>query len=837
MKIFISYAQKDINEEKLENLIDILEENNFEIIIDRKKLEAVSDLTNFMETSIRESDYTLVLCTPEYKKRADNRENNPTGVGYEARILATKISNNAKNIIPILFDNTEESIPDFLKGLIYIDLTFEIKHENYIKKIDELLKKIGIKKIKFNESFKKELNSTEIFSNTHNKKENLTLEDIFVYPRLSYIEEGTSVQNKDIKLETLKSSKIIEKIEGKKYILISGDNQSGKSTLSKKLTFDALNRGLIPILINKTENLKNNLERSFKFIIKKQYIDLEYDNENIDKYLIIVDDFHLLNNKDNILKQLLKYKYIILLTDDIYNLDMKKQEIAQFQKFRILEFTAKLRKKLIQKWSDIYDETESANLRYKKNDEREEMINSTIGKVFNNGIMPAYPFFILSVLISNEILGNLDPNITSQGHCYQALIYISLRKIGIREKEIDMYLNFLTELSYHIFKENIFELCSQDMEEFLEKYNDDFNMSVDSSKIIENLLKSKILIKTSFGSIKFLYPYLYYYFIGKYLSEHYLEEEKTINKIVGNLHTDRNSYICIFISHHSKEKKLSDELIINSLIPFESYSVITLKQEELDKYKLEFEEKIDEFLPKIEDPIESREKKLEIEDKTENIEINEESLYKEYNDETDNADEEYNYRKCIRTVEVIGNLVRNRHGSLPKEILKDLIKHSIYSNLRIIDFIFKGVSDEEFKKYMLELIENAIKKLKMKGKNSTQNLAKSIYWKLNYNLIIFIIYKTIRSIGSENLIKVIKEISKEEKNPAMSIVKNGIMMWYLKEINLKEIIDDFDKYNYSEVAKYILKYLVMMYSSTHIINYKERQQLSSKLGIPERKIF
>ena len=818
MKIFISYAQKDINEEKLENLIDILEENNFEIIIDRKKLEAVSDLTNFMETSIRESDYTLVLCTPEYKKRADNRENNPTGVGYEARILATKISNNAKNIIPILFDNTEESIPDFLKGLIYIDLTFEIKNENYIKKIDELLKKIGIKKIKFNENFKKELNSTEIFSNTHNKKENLTLEDIFVYPRLSYIEEGTSIQNKDIKLETLKSSKIIEKIEEKKYILISGDNQSGKSTLSKKLTFDALNRGLIPILINKTENLKNNLERSFKFIIKKQYIDLEYDNENIDKYLIIVDDFHLLNNKD-------------------YNLDMKKQEIAQFKKFRILEFTAKLRKKLIQKWSDIYDETESANLRYKKNDEREEMINSTIGKVFNNGIMPAYPFFILSVLISNEILGNLDPNITSQGHCYQALIYISLRKIGIREKEIDMYLNFLTELSYHIFKENIFELYSQDMEEFLEKYNNDFNMSVDSSKIIENLLKSKILIKTSFGSIKFLYPYLYYYFIGKYLSEHYLEEEKTINKIVGNLHTDRNSYICIFISHHSKEKKLLDELIINSLIPFESYSVITLKQEELDKYKLEFDEKIDEFLPKIEDPIESREKKLEIEDKTENIEINEESLYKEYNDETDNADEEYNYRKCIRTVEVIGNLVRNRHGSLPKEILKDLIKHSIYANLRIIDFIFKGVSDEEFKKYMLELIENAIKKLKMKGKNSTQNLAKSIYWKLNYNVIIFIIYKTIRSIGSENLIKVIKEISKEEKNPAMSIVKNGIMMWYLKEINLKEIIDDFDKYNYSEVAKYILKYLVMMYSSTHIINYKERQQLSSKLGIPERKIF
>ncbi len=57
--------------------------------------------------------------------------------------------------------------------------------------------------------------------------------------------------------------------------------------------------------------------------------------------------------------------------------------------------------------------------------------------------MPAYPFFILTVINAYEtFLKPLNEEITSQGYCYQALIYIYLKKQKVKNDEIDTYLNW-----------------------------------------------------------------------------------------------------------------------------------------------------------------------------------------------------------------------------------------------------------------------------------------------------------------------------------------------------------------------------------------------------------
>jgi len=68
--------------------------------------------------------------------------------------------------------------------------------------------------------------------------------------------------------------------------------------------------------------------------------------------------------------------------------------------------------------------------------------------------MPAYPSFIL-LAISTYETGRipLDQEITSQGYCYQALIYFYLRKQDVRNEDIDIYINFLTELAFYFYKE------------------------------------------------------------------------------------------------------------------------------------------------------------------------------------------------------------------------------------------------------------------------------------------------------------------------------------------------------------------------------------------------
>ena len=144
-KIFISYAKNDTKMEEIKKLKINLQKDGFDIIIDDDELKTGDELTEFIENSIRESNYILVICTPEYKKRANTRKENPTGVAYEARILADHVYNKTKIIIPIIQVGDLNSMPDFLKGYmaIFLNQTSEAEEykQNYAKLIKELKRK------------------------------------------------------------------------------------------------------------------------------------------------------------------------------------------------------------------------------------------------------------------------------------------------------------------------------------------------------------------------------------------------------------------------------------------------------------------------------------------------------------------------------------------------------------------------------------------------------------------------------------------------------------------------------------------------------------------------
>ena len=101
-------------------------------------------------------------------------------------------------------------------------------------------------------------------------------------------------------------------------------------------------------------------------------------------------------------------------------------------------------------------------------DSNTELVNAALGKIIGDGIMPAFPFFILSVISTYETFAKpLDQEITSQGYCYQALIYMYLRKQGVKNDEIEIYINFLTEFSFYFFTEKKNELSIDEFNSFM----------------------------------------------------------------------------------------------------------------------------------------------------------------------------------------------------------------------------------------------------------------------------------------------------------------------------------------------------------------------------------
>lgn len=140
-KTFISYAwESDEIKKWVKNLAIRLRGDSVDLKLDQWEVIPGDKLTHFMEKSVRENNYVLIICTPDYKKKSENRIG---GVGYEGDIMTAEVLNNSnhRKFIPILKSgNKNTAIPSWIKGKYYIDLTSdELFEKNYDDLITTLL--------------------------------------------------------------------------------------------------------------------------------------------------------------------------------------------------------------------------------------------------------------------------------------------------------------------------------------------------------------------------------------------------------------------------------------------------------------------------------------------------------------------------------------------------------------------------------------------------------------------------------------------------------------------------------------------------------------------------
>ncbi|WGL28915.1 NACHT domain-containing protein [Pectobacterium brasiliense] len=101
--------------------------------------DSLSDKNFFMEKSVRSADYILVVATKRYKQKADNRDG---GVGIETYLSSAlhweNLTGKDKKTNIIVIGRETESIPDYLKGHLYVDFSVDTDFNdklNVLKKI------------------------------------------------------------------------------------------------------------------------------------------------------------------------------------------------------------------------------------------------------------------------------------------------------------------------------------------------------------------------------------------------------------------------------------------------------------------------------------------------------------------------------------------------------------------------------------------------------------------------------------------------------------------------------------------------------------------------------
>jgi len=382
-------------------------------------------------------------------------------------------------------------------------------------------------------------------------------------------------------------------------------------------------------------------------------------------------------------------------------------------------------------------------------------------------------------------------------------------------------------------------------------HNSNFNLPIPIVDLIKTLSNVNICSFDTLNQFNFCYTYIYYFFVAKYISEHIDLHKDLINKIISNLHKDENAYIIVFIAHHTKSNYLLDELLLNAEILFEKFRPSTLDSQELSFFDKHEDKIIKAILPSYEQNSNDERNRL-LQQKSEIEEQKRESSKEENEENEDNEDNDEdselatNLRLSIKTVEVMGLIIKNRSGSLDLARLEYIYEQGLKVHLRILTSFIEIIKDEKFEDIIIEFLEERlnqiIKERKIESEKELsiekiEKLARSIFWNLNFGVIHGIITKAIHSLGSSNLLRISESISKKEKTPSAFIVHQGISMWYGKNLRIDEIALRIKEDNFSKTAENLLKYKVVEHCRLHNISFNDLKRIEEKLHLSTKKLL
>ncbi len=296
------------------------------------------------------------------------------------------------------------------------------------------------------EKFKEYLGNTGI-EFTHRNCATISLSDLFVFPDLKSIKKMLEEVEPNISGENLWNYG--------NQILIFGDEQSGKTSLAKRLFLDGLSCGYSPILID-GEILQSflKIEEQVPKILAEIYSNISAnDFLQCPNLVCIVDNLSAGKTSKRVRKEFIHslnsiFSRTIFFAEESFKfITSDFPELYEYNKFEILPFGNVRRNELIEKWVNlgITEETDDQEI-FKQIDELTILVDSLVRK----DIVPAKPFHVLMILQSLETVTPQRLELTSFGHCYQYLIYQALERVRVRQTEVDTYLNVLTELGGEI---------------------------------------------------------------------------------------------------------------------------------------------------------------------------------------------------------------------------------------------------------------------------------------------------------------------------------------------------------------------------------------------------
>ena len=854
LKIFLSYSHADeaVLDKFKKHLTPVIRQEIVDIWYDRNLLPG-SELDENIVTKLDEAEIVIFLVSSDFlasyycveielmrtlKRKAhsdiciipmivrscdwkSSELKNYTAIPKDGKAIASH--NDVDAALYECVDQLKKVVKN-LQGLLAKDISIgpdEITHSTF----------------SLNNNFLKFLEDTEIVFQ-HKNKEFVYQSDIFIYPDLRSFNKN---DDDSAQLVTDASKVLYDPLPDSNILLIFGGEQSGKKALAKRAFFDNYENGLHPVYIGcETIPTSIDVEKLVTKAIKEQYESCTFESytANKDQSILILTGFnHIkLNAKhQRVLLSRLERIFIRILIFADSELRYNDQSFAVFEEYNIYEILrlSYLKKdELISKWNSLgVIETIDEKELHALNDQSRQHVDSIVKR----NILPSKPIFVLTVLQTLETIKTTDYKLTSHGHCYEHLIQQSLIKAKICHDDFGTYINYLTELAYFIYKKGGYRIISSELDEFQKGYSKNYLIQ-SNSRVHSKLLASGIL-KVSDQQTHFGYKYIFYFYIAKYLADNitFDNAKKVIASLCEKIHTEKHANILIFVTHHTKSQDVLDEVLLHASLIFENHQPNKLSVDDFEHIK-DLLKSIPSLIIEHKNIDHERKKKLAQMDRVEGHQSDLDTV-EEMTDTQDDKEEQFQntglaqINSSVKAVEIIGQILRNRHGNLTKSQLTDLAEASIDVGLRFLDFYlnFHASSENEIIQLISELIESDSR---IPNEQITK-VARNFYVHMCYEITFAVLKKISFSVGSDKLVGIFDEIvQKNDDSAALQLINLAIKFEFTEEIPF-ELLDkmtvDF-KSNF--VAKRMMQQIVVQHLYLHHVSRTDKQKIADLIGIP-----
>lgn len=687
----------------------------------------------------------------------------------------------------------------------------------------------------FTDEFTTFINSTEI-GYSHPRKDHINLDDVFVYQYLK--QQGSDFEKLD---EIIRSDSCLsfENITKTGVITVLGTEQSGKTSLSKTLVNRFHIEGRNAIWIDASTFTTRDFPKLLRRALRNQVTNLPNDIGHtwLKGTVVVIDNYNenKLNAKarSSLLDEFINLGAALLLFSDA-SIQFDEEQYAVIPGdtvYQLLLFGHELRDELISKWIRI-----GAEDTLSESDEKTRVkeVADHINLVVRKGVVPSKPLYILSIIQLLESSKASDHSLTSYGHSYLTLILSGFQKAGISQSEFDSHINLLTEYAFYLHKNELRFASEIQLSEFCTDYESRF-FGLDPKKMFHNLVLAQLLTDRA-GETGFSYRFIDYFYVAKYFSENITAPSviDDLHLVFENLHTDRNANILIFLTHHSKEQGILDTLLDEVSKLFPGRNQVTLEKE----VSVKLFDQLDCIpdLVKIQrTESEARQKQLQDKDKDEMLEhvskeqlVGEDHVYDELSDDQSNWLIQIN--RSLRLIEIIGQIMRNRYGSMERQQLEQLANSTFQAGFTFLDLYLEALNEDE--EHLVQVIEKLLSEHKDIQDSNIRASAKKFFLMLCYRACFSVISKISTSIGHGKLTKLYEQIeANPESTEAQRLVCIAILLEHKSNLP-KGIIEKMANDSKTNPVVYrLLRELVVRHAYLNHIQADDRQWLQSKLGL------